>query len=111
MPNLAKEAEEFEEIQLAIHSLEFARELSGGIGKRNEELLTDLKNRLRSYDEYKSRVLIDNRMEIARLEQTRARSDKLKIGQTLPQVEALLGKPHEQILISDSSNTGAQLWI
>ena len=111
MAKLAKEADEFEEIQLAIHSLEFARELSGGIGKRNEELLTDLKKRLRSYDEYKSRVLIDNRMEIARLEQTRARSDKLKIGQTLPQVEALLGKPHEQILISDSSNPGEQLWI
>ena len=50
-------------------------------------------------------------MEFARLEQTRARSDKLKIGQTLPQVEALLGKPHEQILTSDSSNAGEQLWI
>ena len=111
MAKLAKEADEFEEIQLAIHSLEYARELAGSIGERNEDLLTDLKNRLRSYDEYKSRVLIDNRMEFARLEQTRARSDKLKIGQTLPQVEALLGKPHEQILTSDSSNPGEQLWI
>ena len=64
-----------------------------------------------SYDQYKSRVIIDNRMEIARLEQTRARSDKLKIGQTLPQVEALLGKPHDQILTSDGSNSGEQLWI
>ena len=59
MAKLAKEADEFEEIQLAIHSLEFARELAGGIGTRNEELLNDLKNRLNSYDDYKSRVLIE----------------------------------------------------
>ena len=36
MANLANKADEFEEIQLAIYSLEYARDLSGGIGSRNE---------------------------------------------------------------------------
>ena len=111
MAKLAKEADEFEEIQLAIHSLEFARELAGGIGKRNEQLLFDLQEKLRSYDDYKSRALIDRKMNLGRLEQTRARSEKLKIGQTLPQVEALLGKPHEKILGDDGLNPEEQLWI
>ena len=111
MAKIAKEADEFEEIQLAIHSLEFARELAGGIGERNERLLTDLKEKLKSYDDYKSRLLIDRRMDIGRLEQTRARSDRLKIGQTLPQVEDLLGEPHETIIGIDGINSGEQLWI
>jgi len=111
MAKIAKEADEFEEIQLAIHSLEFARELSGGIGERNERLLTELKEKLKSYDDYKSRLLIDRRMDIGRLEQTRARSDRLKIGQTLPQVEDLLGEPHETIIGIDGINSGEQLWI
>ena len=111
MAKLAKEADEFEEMQLAIHSLEFARELAGGIGKRNEQLLVDLKEKLKLYEDYKSRVLIDRRMNLGRLDQTRARSERLKIGQTLPEVESLLGKPHETIIGNDGINSGEQLWI
>ena len=109
MANLAKEADEFEEIQLAIYSLEYARELSGGIGSRNEKLLVDLKNKLESYDQYKTRLLMNKKMEVGRSKQKLARSEKLKIGQTLPQVEALLGEPHEKII--GSKDLDEQLWI
>ena len=111
MAKLAKEADEFEEIQLAIHSLEFARELSGGIGEKNEKLLLDLRSKLKAYDDYKSRDLINKRMSIGRLELARARSEKLKIGQTLPDVELLLGKPHERIIGDGDYDAGQQLWI
>ena len=111
MAKLAKEADEFEEIQLAIYSLEFARELSGGIGKRNEKLLSDLKEKLKSYDEYKSKQLIDSRVDIGRMNQTLARSKKLKIGLTLPEVEMLLGPPHDKILGDEGVNPYQQLWI
>ena len=37
MARLADEADEFEEIQLAIYALETARELAGGIGSKNEK--------------------------------------------------------------------------
>ena len=86
MAKLATKADEFEEIQLAIYSLEFARELSGGIGVKNEQLLIDLKEKLNSYEDYKSRELIDKRMEFGRLKLDIARSKKLNIGQTLPEL-------------------------
>ena len=111
MAKLATKADEFEEIQLAIYSLEFARELSGGIGAKNEQLLIDLKEKLSFYEDFKSRELIDRRMEFGRLELDIARSKKLNIGQTLPEVEALLGMPHEKILGNNGTNQEEQLWI
>ena len=111
MAKLASEANEFEEIQLAIYSLEFARELSGGIGDKNEKLLTDLKEKLFLYDNYKSRDLINKKMEQGREELILARSKKLSIGQTAPEVESLLGKPHEIILGNGGKNIDEQLWI
>jgi len=111
MARLAKEADEFEEIQLAIYSLELARDLAGGIGKRNEKLLMDLRKKLELLDDYKSRALIEKRMVLGRLELDRARSEKLCIGQTLPQVEELLGQPHEKILGENGKDPTRQLWI
>jgi tetratricopeptide (TPR) repeat protein len=111
MAKLATEADEFEEIQLAIHSLEFARELSGGIGKRNEQLLLDLNQKLKTLSDYNTRILIEQKMNLARTKQAIARSEKLKIGQTIPQVQALLGEPHEKIIGSNGSNPEEQLWI
>ena len=104
MANIANKADDFDEIQLAISALEYARELAGGIGSRNENLLIDLKQKLDSYEEYKSQKLIEKRMENGRLELMRARSKNLEIGQSLPEVEELLGKPHEKILGSNGTN-------
>ena len=111
MANIASKADDFGEIQLAISALEYARELAGGIGTRNENLLIDLKQKLESYDEYKSRDLIEKRMENGRLQLMRARSKKLEVGQSLPEVEELLGEPHEKILGSNGTDPENQLWI
>jgi len=111
MAKLATEADEFEEIQLAIHSLEFARELSGGIGKRNEQLLLDLNQKLKTLSDYNTRILVEQKMNLARSRQAIARTEKLKIGQTIPQVQALLGEPHDKIIGSNGSNPEEQLWI
>ena len=40
-----------------------------------------------------------------------ARSEKLKIGQTIPQVQELLGEPHEKIFRGEGENTKEQLWV
>ena len=111
MANIARKADEFEEVQLAISALEDARELAGGIGAKNEKLLTDLKERLKAYDEFKSRDIIEKKMEKARTQQILARSKKLEIGQSLPEVEALLGKPNERINSFDGTEADTQLWI
>ena len=50
-------------------------------------------------------------LEFGRLELDIARSKKLSIGQTLPEVEALLGMPHEKILGNNGTNQEEQLWI
>ena len=70
-----------------------------------------IKEKLKSYDNYKSRALIDRRMNLGRLELDIARSKKLNIGQTLPEVEALLGEPHEKILGNNGTDQEKQLWI
>jgi len=111
MANIARKADEFEEVQLAISALEDARELAGGIGYKNEKLLADLKEKLEAYDEFKSRDIIEKKMEKGRKQQMLARSKKLEIGQSLPEVEALLGAPHEKVNGSSSSEANIQLWI
>ena len=111
MANLASKVDEFEDVQLAITALEDAKKLSGGIGSKNEKLLMDLKKKLKTYDEFKSRDINQKRMEKGRLQQMVARSKKLEIGQSLPEVEALLGEPHEKIIGISGTKQDAQLWI
>ena len=111
MAKLAQDADEFDEVQLAIYSLEFARELSGGIGKKNEELLIQLKEKIKSLDEYNSRLIINKKMESARLIMQKGKAEKLKAGQTIPQIQSLLGEPHEKIIGRNGQNFKEQLWI
>ena len=111
MAKLAKEADEYDEVQLAIYSLEFARELSGGIGDKNEELLVKLKEKIKLFDKYKSRLIINKKMDSARQILSNARAEKLEIGQTISQVEELLGDPEEKIIGDGGSNFEKQLWI
>ena len=111
MVNLAAEADEFDEIYLAIESLKYARELSGGIGNKNEKLLTDLQNKLDAYDEYKANLRIEERMNLAREKQALARSERLELGMTLPQIQELMGDPHEKVIGGNGEDPNEQLWI
>jgi len=111
LANLADKADEFEEIQLAIQSLERAREFAAGIGNRNEQLLKDLKAKLSRLDEHKARIGINSRMEDGRDIQALARSPRLEIGMTVPQIQELLGEPHEKVLREKGIDSSEQLWI
>ena len=50
-------------------------------------------------------------MRVGRLKQMVARSKTLKVGQSLPEVETLLGQPHEKINGLYGKETDVQLWI
>ena len=50
-------------------------------------------------------------MNLARVEQALARTNRLEIGQTIPQVQELLGDPHEKVLGDNGENPEEQLWI
>ena len=72
-------------------------------------MLADLKKKIRLFDDYKTQSLINERMDRAREYQNLARTEKLKVGQTIPEVQNLLGDPHEKI--SSDINQKEQLWI
>ena len=107
---LANQVDAFDEVILAVQSLEEAKLLSSAIGSRNDKLLKDLKEKLGSYSNYKTDMIIDYEMSKARYLQAIARSPRLTIGMTLPLVEELLGKPHE-IIISETTEQKEQLWV
>ena len=58
------------------------------------------------FDDHKTQLIINERMDRARDYQNLARAEKLKIGQTIPEVQNLLGDPHEKIS-SGSKSRGA----
>ncbi len=107
---LADKIDEPDEIILAIQSLKEAKELSSGIGSRNEKLLKDLNSKLKRFSDYKSKMIINNKMSQARYLQAIAKSPRLTIGMTLALIEELLGSPHD-IVISDKAMEKQQLWI
>ena len=107
---LADKVKDFDEIVLAIQSLEEASKLTSSIGQKNAQLLKDLKLKLNKYSEYKSKMIIDYEMSKARYVQAIARAPRLTIGMTLPLIEELLGKPHDKI-VSNDLNQKEQLWI
>ena len=106
----ANEVDSFDEVNVAVQSLEEAKILSSSIGSSNEQLLKDLKRKLDRLSNYKSNIIIDYKMSKARYLQAIARSPRLTIGMTLPLIEELLGKPHE-IIISKTVNQKEQLWV
>ena len=107
---LADKVDEPDEIILAIQSLKEAKELSSAIGSRNEKLLKDLNNKLERFSDYKSDIIINQKMSQARYIQAIARSPRLTIGMTLPLIEELLGPPHERVT-SNKAMEKQQLWI
>ena len=109
MVNIAAQADEFDEITLAIESLKYARQLSGGIGKKNEKLLIDLQNKLDAYGKHKVNLRIQERMDLARKKQSMADSERLELGMTLPQIQVLMGEPHEKVV--SRKNQHEELWI
>ena len=107
---LANEVDEFDEIMLAVKSLEQAKTFSKSLGDRNEKLLKDLKVKLEKLDNYKINANIDREMSKARYLQAISRSPRLTIGMSLPLIKDLLGSPHEKI-VNDIVNQSEQMWI
>ena len=50
-------------------------------------------------------------MDSARQILSKARMEKLVVGQTIPQVQELLGDPQEKIIGDSGNNFEKQLWI
>jgi tetratricopeptide (TPR) repeat protein len=106
----ANQVTDFGALQLVIHSLEKARELTGGLGAENERILAALKEKLAAYEELQLQRRIDERMVQARAALAAARGKKLIVGMTVPEVQDLLGEPAEIVHRTTPAGEDTQLW-
>ncbi|RMF08919.1 MAG: hypothetical protein D6762_04705 [Candidatus Neomarinimicrobiota bacterium] len=98
-------------LQLVITSLETARELTGTLGKRNEAILEELKQRLAWLEAQRIQANINARMEAERAEKLKRNRERLTIGMTIPQVQDLLGEPADIHHELTEKGEDAQLWF
>ena len=64
------------------------------------------------YDEFRVELRVEERMNsLQRKKQVLARSEHLELGMTTPQIEHLLGAPHEKLIDTNDGKTNNQLWI
>ncbi len=96
-------------IQLAVQSLERARDLMGGLNESGSAVLEELQTRLATYDQGQIQRLIDDRMTAAREKLYRIQQT-VEVGMIIPQVQELLGQPHEFIQ-REENGTDYQFWI
>ena len=50
-------------------------------------------------------------MNLAREKQTQARSERVELGMSLPQIQKLMGEPHEKVIGGSGDDPHEQLWI
>ena len=98
-------------INLAIQYLEQAKEISGTLGRENERILAELKEKLDLKETIVLQSKIDARMLQERKEmETQTQIPSIQIGMNNSQVKEIMGEPRE--IIQQISNDGAdhQLW-
>jgi len=112
--NLVKEANTIQDpsaLQLMIRSLETAQDLTGDLGKRNEAILTELRQQIEVWENQRIRSKIDARMEEERRRLMERNRPRLEIGMTIPEVQDLLGNPHTVHHEQTAKQQDAQLWL
>lgn len=106
----ANEIQNPEDLQLAIQSLEQARQLIGGLGSENERILQELKAKLATLESLRLQEKIAGRMEAVRQRRASVKR-QLQIGMTIPQVQEILGEPENVVHKPDLNGQDAQLWF
>ncbi|NOZ02996.1 MAG: hypothetical protein GXO92_00090 [FCB group bacterium] len=107
----ANRVTDFDAIELAIQSLEKARELTGGLGTKNDQVLKALKEKLAAYETLETQRRIEKRMERERKAMEFVKRKKLAVGMTIPEVQDLLGEPSEIVRKTTAKGKNSQLWI
>ncbi len=89
-----------------------ASELSGGLGKKNEKILSELKEKFNLDQQREITGNINKRMGAARVkEKEKISKQKLTVGMTIPDIQHILGNPKNIIEQSDPKGSDIQLWI
>ncbi|MFH1853322.1 MAG: hypothetical protein ABIA75_13370 [Candidatus Neomarinimicrobiota bacterium] len=106
----ANQVQDLESIQLAVQSLETAKELTGGLNKESSAVLEELRTRLARYDAGQIQRIIDREMAQTR-ENLQREIIWIKPGMTIPEVQDILGEPSEWIQQVKADGSDYQLWI
>ncbi len=110
--DLANQINDHSELRSAIQLLLDASELSGGLGKKNEQILQKLKDQFQLDQKREITGNIYRRMEAVRIKESEEYSrPKLTVGMTIPDIQSLLGSPKNIIEKSDQNGSHIQLWI
>ena len=94
-------------LKFVVYALEETQRLTGSLSPSNIRVLDQLKQKLKSRDEYEIRQRIDFKLQ----EEKRQKSEvkPILVGMTISQVENIMGKPSE--VISSGKENENQLWI
>lgn len=106
----ANDVSDLQSIQLAVQSLEMARELMGGLSMTNQAVLEQLQAKLELYNQGQIQRRIKQRMDEAR-ERLHRQMQNVTVGMTIPDVQNLLGEPHRIQYKYDADKTDYQLWL
>ena len=109
---MANQIDDHSELRSAIQLLVEASELSGGLGKKNEKILSELKEKFNLDQQREITGNINKRMGAARVkEKEKISKQKLTVGMTIPDIQHILGNPKNIIEQSDPKGSDIQLWI
>ena len=104
---IADSLNDLNSLKFVVYALEETQRLTGSLSPSNIRVLDQLKQKLKSRDEYEIRQRIDFKLQ----EEKRQRSElkPILVGMTISQVENIMGKPSE--VISSGKENENQLWI
>ena len=104
---IADSLNDLNSLKFVVYALEETQRLTGSLSPSNIRVLDQLKQKLKSRDEYEIRQRIDFKLQ----EEKRQKSEvkPILVGMTISQVENIMGKPSE--VISSGKENENQLWI
>jgi len=104
---IADSLNDLNSLKFVVYALEETQRLTGSLSPSNIRVLDQLKQKLKSRDEYEIRQSIDFKLQ----KQKRQKSElkPILVGMTISQVENIMGKPSE--VISSGKENENQLWI
>ena len=109
---MANEVTDHSELRAAIQMLVDASNLTGGLGEENEKILNELLSKFSHDQDREISGRIDRRMETIRQRAVQKKTvPPLTVGMTVPDIQSLLGYPHEIIEKKDSDGSIIEMWI
>lgn len=109
---LANTINDHAELRSAIQLLVDANALTGGLGEKNEKVLSELEEKFDKDQEREIAANVDQRMAAVRLKEIEKRTKPpLIVGMTIPDIQSLLGPPQGIVEKKDEKGTFLELWI